>query len=153
MESDKGNHIKIQVYGVRPIIKLFWTHCGFHKCTFRLEDRDPVTEKKESSRPCVLPWRLFTIFLKPLRILSSLASSSGSIHFRSTEEQSTTSGFKNNPLASFETHTHTIRIRTTDCCKHQLTLWSMFSRISSMLPCCLIRSMALLGPIPLIVPQ
>lgn len=40
--------------------------------TFRLDDSDPQTEKKESSRPCVLPWRLLTIFLQPLRILSSL---------------------------------------------------------------------------------
>lgn len=33
------------------------------------------------------------------------------------------------------------------------TLRSMFSRISSMEPCCLMRSMARLGPIPLMVPQ
>lgn len=40
--------------------------------TFRLEERLPVTVKKESRRPWVLPCRLFTIFLQPLRILSSL---------------------------------------------------------------------------------
>lgn len=33
------------------------------------------------------------------------------------------------------------------------TLRSMLSRISSMEPCCLMRSMARLGPIPLMVPQ
>uniref|UniRef100_A0A3B5ACX7 Uncharacterized protein n=1 Tax=Stegastes partitus TaxID=144197 RepID=A0A3B5ACX7_9TELE len=71
--------------------------CSFPKCTFRLEDNDPVTEKKESSRPCVLPCRLFTIFLQPLRILSSLLDF---IHLNCFSEQSTTSGFKNKPLAS-----------------------------------------------------
>uniref|UniRef100_A0A3Q1AKP6 Uncharacterized protein n=1 Tax=Amphiprion ocellaris TaxID=80972 RepID=A0A3Q1AKP6_AMPOC len=134
-------------------------HCSFPKRTFRLEDKDPVTEKKESSRPCVLPCLLFTIFLQPLRILvdfvhlncfslhinSISPSSSGSVHFSSTEEQSTTSGFKNKPLASLYSQS------SGD--KRELTLGSMFSRISSMQPCCLIRSMALLGPIPLMVPQ
>uniref|UniRef100_A0A8C2XNA8 Uncharacterized protein n=1 Tax=Cyclopterus lumpus TaxID=8103 RepID=A0A8C2XNA8_CYCLU len=115
--------------------------CSYSKRTLRLEDRDPVMEKKESSRPCVLPCRLFKIFLQPLRILSSLRthtqinqcipSSSGSLHFNSTVEQSTTSS---SGAGCF-------------CMK------SMFSRISSMQPCCLIRSMALLGPIPLMVPQ
>uniref|UniRef100_A0A671ULE3 Uncharacterized protein n=1 Tax=Sparus aurata TaxID=8175 RepID=A0A671ULE3_SPAAU len=99
----------------------------------------------------VLPCRLFKIFLQPLRILSSLllmvhlncfsshmnlisASSSGSLHFNSTEEQSTTSGFRNKPLASLYSQ-------------------SSGAGISSMQPCCLIRSMALFGPIPLMVPQ
>lgn len=56
--------------------------------------------------------------------------SSGSLHFSSTEEQSTTSGFKNKLLASLysqpsgtgcfymkarHTHTHTHRIRTKPC--------------------------------------
>lgn len=110
-----------------------------------------MTVKKESSRPCVLPCRLFRIFLQPLRILSSLQteskerfashprggdvgfvqqhchlmakrmhdrllaidlncfslhmnwmspSSSGSPHFSSSVEQSTTSGSRNKPLAS-----------------------------------------------------
>uniref|UniRef100_A0A8C4DWG3 Uncharacterized protein n=1 Tax=Dicentrarchus labrax TaxID=13489 RepID=A0A8C4DWG3_DICLA len=111
---------------------------------------DPVIVKKESSRPCVLPCRLFIIFLQPLRILSSLlmvhlncfslhmnwisASSSGSLHFNSTVEQSTTSGFRNNLLASLYSQ-------------------SSGEGISSMQPCCLIRSMALLGPIPLMVAQ
>uniref|UniRef100_A0A8C5GNL4 Uncharacterized protein n=1 Tax=Gouania willdenowi TaxID=441366 RepID=A0A8C5GNL4_GOUWI len=121
----------------------------------RKTDSDPVTEKKESSRPCVLPCRLFIIFLHPLRILSSYLncfsahinwispSSSGSLHFKSTEVQSTTSGSKNNFRASLYSQSS----------GGGLTLVSMFSRISSMLPCCLIRSMALLGPMPLMVPQ
>uniref|UniRef100_A0A3P9GZW7 Uncharacterized protein n=1 Tax=Oryzias latipes TaxID=8090 RepID=A0A3P9GZW7_ORYLA len=114
---------------------------------------EPVTVKKESSLPCVLPCLLFTIFLQPLRILSSLVckklfhlncfslhinwtrpSSSGSFHFSSTEEQSTTSGFRNRPLASLYSQ-------------------SSGAEISSMQPCCRIRSTALLGPIPLMVPQ
>uniref|UniRef100_A0A8C4SIT2 Uncharacterized protein n=1 Tax=Erpetoichthys calabaricus TaxID=27687 RepID=A0A8C4SIT2_ERPCA len=68
--------------------------------TFRFtDDRDPVTLKKLSSRPCVLPWRLLLIFLVPFRIRSSPASS-GSFHFKSTESISTTSGDKNNCRAS-----------------------------------------------------
>uniref|UniRef100_A0A3Q0SVN3 Uncharacterized protein n=1 Tax=Amphilophus citrinellus TaxID=61819 RepID=A0A3Q0SVN3_AMPCI len=137
--------------GVAPVFCFFFAdpltsgniaqHCS--RRTFLLDDRDPVTLKNESRRPCVLPCLLFTIFLQPLRILSSLQhlvhlncfsshmnwispSSSGSLHFSSTVEQSTTSGLKNRPLASL---------------------------ISSMLPCCLMRSMALFGPIPLMVPQ
>uniref|UniRef100_A0A673B7B3 Uncharacterized protein n=1 Tax=Sphaeramia orbicularis TaxID=375764 RepID=A0A673B7B3_9TELE len=145
-------------FSLAPLINLYLHF------TFRLEDRDPVTVKKESSRPCVLPWRLFMIFLKPLRILSSLQqlmfhlncfslhmnwtspSSSGSFHFRSTVEQSTTSGLVNKPLASLYS-------QSSGAGSYGRTLESIFSRISSMLPCCLIRSMALLGPIPLMVPQ
>uniref|UniRef100_A0A3Q3Q1T4 Uncharacterized protein n=1 Tax=Monopterus albus TaxID=43700 RepID=A0A3Q3Q1T4_MONAL len=124
------------------------------KCTFRLVDRDPVTVKKESSRPCVLPCLLFTIFLQPLRILVLMLhlncfslhmnwirpSSSGSLHFSSTEEQSTTSGIRNKVLASLYSQSS-----GAGC--------FLFFRISSMQPCCLIRSMALLGPMPLMVPQ
>uniref|UniRef100_A0A3B3I6L4 Uncharacterized protein n=1 Tax=Oryzias latipes TaxID=8090 RepID=A0A3B3I6L4_ORYLA len=141
--------------GVAPVFCFFFAGpFDFWLRTFRLEDRDPVTVKKESSLPCVLPCLLFTIFLQPLRILSSLhcakklfhlncfslhmnwtrPSSSGSFHFSSTEEQSTTSGFRNRPLASLYSQ-------------------SSGAEISSMQPCCRIRSTALLGPIPLMVPQ
>lgn len=101
------------------------------------------------------------------------ASSSGSLHFNSTVEQSTTSGFMNKPLASLysqssgagcfcrktsKTYTNNqdqtpLMAEFLNCSRHQLTLGSMLSRISSMQPCCLIRSMALFGPIPLMVPQ
>uniref|UniRef100_A0A8C1NLY4 Uncharacterized protein n=1 Tax=Cyprinus carpio TaxID=7962 RepID=A0A8C1NLY4_CYPCA len=102
-----------------------------------------VTVKNVSSLPWVLPCLLFMIFLQPLRIRSSLAthkfntpSSSGSFHFRSTEGPSITSGSKKR------------------CKKNKKrTFGSIFSRISSIEPCCLMRSMALLGPIPFIVPQ
>uniref|UniRef100_A0A3Q3MXP5 Uncharacterized protein n=1 Tax=Mastacembelus armatus TaxID=205130 RepID=A0A3Q3MXP5_9TELE len=127
------------------------SYIGQKKFTFRLVDKDPVTLKKESSRPCVLPCLLFIIFLQPLLIVHlncfSLhmnwisPSSSGSLHFSSTDEQSTTSGFKNKLLASLYNQSS------------GLTLGSMFSRISSMQPCCLIKSMARLGPTPLMVPQ
>lgn len=100
-------------------------------------------------------------------------SSSGSLHFNSKVEQSTTSGFKNKPRASLysqssgggyfcmkadKTHTQSSELgplffNFTDCSKNGRTFRSMFSRISSMVPCCLIRSMALLGPIPLMLPQ
>uniref|UniRef100_A0AAZ3R4Q6 Uncharacterized protein n=1 Tax=Oncorhynchus tshawytscha TaxID=74940 RepID=A0AAZ3R4Q6_ONCTS len=69
------------------------------------------------------------------------ASSLGSLHLRSTVEQSTTSGCRNSPLASLYSQSS------------GAGYGSMFSRISSMEPCCLIKSMALLGLIPLIVPQ
>uniref|UniRef100_A0A3P9LSC5 Uncharacterized protein n=1 Tax=Oryzias latipes TaxID=8090 RepID=A0A3P9LSC5_ORYLA len=144
--------------GVAPVFCFFFAGPFMDIClhTFRLEDRDPVTVKKESSLPCVLPCLLFTIFLQPLRILSSLVckklfhlncfslhmnwtrpSSSGSFHFSSTEEQSTTSGFRNRPLASLYSQSSGGRAKL----------------ISSMQPCCRIRSTALLGPIPLMVPQ
>uniref|UniRef100_A0A3Q2WR25 Uncharacterized protein n=1 Tax=Haplochromis burtoni TaxID=8153 RepID=A0A3Q2WR25_HAPBU len=156
--------------GVAPVFCFFFadplisgTHTQYHSfltCTFRLDDRDPVTVKKESKRPCVLPCLLFTIFLQPLRILSSLQylvhlncfsshmnwispSSSGSFHFSSTVEQSTTSGFKNKPLASLYSQSSGAGCF---CIKTSIA-------ISSMLPCCLMRSIALFGPIPLIVPQ
>uniref|UniRef100_A0A3B5QPA4 Uncharacterized protein n=1 Tax=Xiphophorus maculatus TaxID=8083 RepID=A0A3B5QPA4_XIPMA len=122
-------------------------------------ESEPVTEKKESSLPCVLPCLLFIIFLQPLRILMILhsahlncfslhmnwirASSSGSLHFRSTVEESTTSGFKNKFLASLYSQSS-----GAGCfCK------KVNKTISSMEPCCRIRSMARLGPIPLMVPQ
>uniref|UniRef100_A0A3Q2XHT5 Uncharacterized protein n=1 Tax=Hippocampus comes TaxID=109280 RepID=A0A3Q2XHT5_HIPCM len=66
--------------------------------------------------------------------------SSGSFHLSSTAEQSTTSGLRKSSRASLYS-------------QFSLTFGSMFSRISSMLPCCLIRSMARLGPMPLMVPQ
>uniref|UniRef100_A0A4W5K5T4 Uncharacterized protein n=1 Tax=Hucho hucho TaxID=62062 RepID=A0A4W5K5T4_9TELE len=116
-----------------------------------LSSIDPVMVKKVSSRPCVLPCRLFRIFLQPflMRHLNCFsahmnwmrASSSGSLHLRSTVEQSTTSGCRNSPLASLYSQSS------------GAGYGSMFSRISSMEPCCLIKSMALLGPIPLMVPQ
>uniref|UniRef100_A0A8C5BRZ7 Uncharacterized protein n=1 Tax=Gadus morhua TaxID=8049 RepID=A0A8C5BRZ7_GADMO len=118
-------------------------------CTW--EDSDPVTLKKESNLPWVLPCLLFDIFLQPLRILSSLAylncfsvhmnwmrsSSEGSFHLRSTVAQSTTSGARKRRRASLNSQSS----------------GGGLSRISSMEPCCLMRSMARLGPIPLMVPQ
>uniref|UniRef100_A0A3B5K5T6 Uncharacterized protein n=1 Tax=Takifugu rubripes TaxID=31033 RepID=A0A3B5K5T6_TAKRU len=92
----------------------------------RLTPTSPVTVKKESSRPCVLPCLLFTIFLQPLL------------------EQSTTSGFTNKPRASLNSQSSG---EGYFCRRIQKT------RADPSLPCCLIRSMALLGPIPLIVPQ
>uniref|UniRef100_A0A8C5TAC9 Uncharacterized protein n=1 Tax=Malurus cyaneus samueli TaxID=2593467 RepID=A0A8C5TAC9_9PASS len=67
------------------------------------EVMDPVTLKKSSSRPWVLPWRLLLSLLTPFRMRSSLncfsphmnctsCSSSGSLHFSSTASGSITSG-------------------------------------------------------------
>lgn len=66
------------------------------------EEREPVTLKKSSRRPWVLPWRLLLSRLTPLRIRSSencfsphmnLTSSSsfGSLHFSSTKRPSSSS--------------------------------------------------------------
>uniref|UniRef100_A0A3B3VXR2 Uncharacterized protein n=1 Tax=Poecilia latipinna TaxID=48699 RepID=A0A3B3VXR2_9TELE len=144
--------------GVAPVFCFFFADplwSAVH--TFLFEESEPVTEKKESSLPCVLPCLLFIIFLQPLRILLHSAhlncfslhmnwiraSSSGSLHFRSTVEESTTSGFKNKFLASLYSQSS-----GAGCfCK------KVNKTISSMEPCCRIRSMARLGPIPLIVPQ
>uniref|UniRef100_A0A3B3DNF1 Uncharacterized protein n=1 Tax=Oryzias melastigma TaxID=30732 RepID=A0A3B3DNF1_ORYME len=111
-----------------------------------VSDRDPVTVKKESSRPCVLPslkgpeimllhLNCFSLHMNWIR-----PSSSGSLHFSSTEEQSTTSGFRNRPLASLYSQS------SGDGASKR-------AEISSMQPCCRIKSTALLGPIPLMVPQ
>uniref|UniRef100_A0A8C0YFZ9 Uncharacterized protein n=1 Tax=Cyprinus carpio carpio TaxID=630221 RepID=A0A8C0YFZ9_CYPCA len=117
--------------------------------TLRLEEIDPVTVKNVSNLPWVLPCLLFMIFLQPLRIRSSLTthkfntsekhilllpSSSGSFHFRSTVASFMTSGSKKRLRASLYSQ-------------------SSGAGISSIEPCCLMRSMALLGPIPFIVPQ
>uniref|UniRef100_A0A672J0K6 Uncharacterized protein n=1 Tax=Salarias fasciatus TaxID=181472 RepID=A0A672J0K6_SALFA len=76
--------------------------------TFRLEDRDPVTVKNESSRPCVLPCLLFLVepaLRSHLNCFSAhmnwiRPSSSGSCHFSSTDPQSTTSGSRKRRRAS-----------------------------------------------------
>uniref|UniRef100_A0A671DRJ1 Uncharacterized protein n=1 Tax=Rhinolophus ferrumequinum TaxID=59479 RepID=A0A671DRJ1_RHIFE len=118
------------------------------------EEREPVTLKKSSRRPWVLPWRLLLSRLTPLRIRSSencfsphmnLTSSSsfGSLHFSSTDSGSSTSGSRKSCWAS---------------------LWSQFSgtgyllgssrrTISSMLLCFWMRSTARLGPMPRILSQ
>uniref|UniRef100_A0A8D0EGE4 Uncharacterized protein n=1 Tax=Strix occidentalis caurina TaxID=311401 RepID=A0A8D0EGE4_STROC len=75
------------------------------------EVMEPVTLKKSSSRPCVLPCRLLLSLLTPLRILSSLncfsphmnwtsSSSFGSVHFSSTVSGLTTSGSRKSFWAS-----------------------------------------------------
>lgn len=194
--------------------------CGWF--TFRLEERLPVTVKKESSRPCVLPCRLFRIFLQPFRILSSLQKESrtnllltheremsgfratavppsgqtrprqavrdvpellfvaheldepvliglaplelqrGAVDHVRLQEQ--TSGFLVQPVLwrgvflhdggekKIQSQTET-SVRPPQRSGNLRTLRSMLSRISSMEPCCLMRSMARLGPIPLMVPQ
>uniref|UniRef100_A0A3Q1J0P1 Uncharacterized protein n=1 Tax=Anabas testudineus TaxID=64144 RepID=A0A3Q1J0P1_ANATE len=104
--------------GVPPVFFFFiadplTSEIFFSKCTFRLEDKDPVTVKKESSRPCVS----YPVLWSRMLLHECLVN------------------WFNYTIAG------------------SLTLESMFSRISSIQPCCLIRSMALLGPIPLMVPQ
>uniref|UniRef100_A0AAY4B9Y9 Uncharacterized protein n=1 Tax=Denticeps clupeoides TaxID=299321 RepID=A0AAY4B9Y9_9TELE len=104
--------------------------------TLRLDDRDPVTVKNVSSLPWVLPLNCtahLNCFSEHMNWMRP--SSSGSFHLRSTVVQSTTSGFRKRPRASLKSQS------------------SGLSRISSILPCSLIRSIALLGPIPLMVPQ
>uniref|UniRef100_A0A667I9S5 Uncharacterized protein n=1 Tax=Lynx canadensis TaxID=61383 RepID=A0A667I9S5_LYNCA len=118
------------------------------------EESEPVTLKKSSRRPWVLPWRLLLSRLTPLRIRSSencfsphmnLTSSSsfGSLHFSSTDSGSSTSGSRKSCWAS---------------------LWSQFSgteyllgssrrTISSMLLCFWMRSTARLGPMPRMLSQ
>uniref|UniRef100_A0A0E9WKT5 Uncharacterized protein n=1 Tax=Anguilla anguilla TaxID=7936 RepID=A0A0E9WKT5_ANGAN len=94
------------------------------------------------------------IFLQPFRMRSSLncfsahmnwisPASSGSFHLSSREVQSTTSGSRKRERASLNSQSSGVGCLAA----------SMFSKISSMEPCCFMRSMALLGPIPLIVPQ
>uniref|UniRef100_A0A7M4ESW9 Uncharacterized protein n=1 Tax=Crocodylus porosus TaxID=8502 RepID=A0A7M4ESW9_CROPO len=102
----------------------------------------------------LLPWRLLLNLLIPLRIRSSLncfsphinwtrPSSSGSPHFNSTASGSTTSGCKKRCWASL-------------CSQFSGTgyfLVSMCSMIFSMVLCCLMSSMARLGPIPRMLSQ
>uniref|UniRef100_A0A8C6ZNI7 Uncharacterized protein n=1 Tax=Nothoprocta perdicaria TaxID=30464 RepID=A0A8C6ZNI7_NOTPE len=80
--------------------------------SLRLADvMEPVTLKKSSRRPWVLPCRLLLNLLMPLRIRSSLncfsphmnltsSSSFGSVHFSSTASGSTTSGSRKSFWAS-----------------------------------------------------
>uniref|UniRef100_A0A8C4UHV1 Uncharacterized protein n=1 Tax=Falco tinnunculus TaxID=100819 RepID=A0A8C4UHV1_FALTI len=108
--------------------------------SLRLADvMEPVTLKKSSSRPCVLPCRLLLSLLTPLRIRSSLncfsphmnwtsCSSFGSVHFSSTASGLTTSGSKKSFWAS---------------------LCNQFSGIL----CSLMSSTARLGPMPRMLSQ
>uniref|UniRef100_A0A3B3S4E7 Uncharacterized protein n=1 Tax=Paramormyrops kingsleyae TaxID=1676925 RepID=A0A3B3S4E7_9TELE len=110
---------------------------GMRAVTLRLDDREPVTVKK--------PLRMRSSLVTHLNCLSAhmnwtSPSSSGSFHFNSTELQSITSGSRNSPRASLYSQSS-----GTGC------FWSR--GISSIELCCLMRSMALLGPIPLMVPQ
>uniref|UniRef100_A0A2I3SU49 Uncharacterized protein n=2 Tax=Pan TaxID=9596 RepID=A0A2I3SU49_PANTR len=112
------------------------------------EESEPVTLKKSSRRPWVLPWRLLLSLLTPLRIRSSencfsphmnliSSSSFGSLHFSSTDSGSSTSGSKKS-------------------CQFSGTgylLGSSRRTISSMLLCFWMRSTARLGPIPRILSQ
>lgn len=72
VQISTGNHGKA-AKKTKSALGRCWSRGWF---TFRLEERLPVTVKKESSRPCVLPCRLFRIFLQPFRILSSLQTES-----------------------------------------------------------------------------
>uniref|UniRef100_A0A8C1ZQH6 Uncharacterized protein n=1 Tax=Cyprinus carpio TaxID=7962 RepID=A0A8C1ZQH6_CYPCA len=100
-------------------------------CFFLADPFFSVTVKNVSSLPWVLPCLLFMIFLQPDLVALYLNCS---FHFRSTEGPSITSGSKKRVRASLYSQ-------------------SSGAGISSIEPCCLMRSMALLGPIPFIVPQ
>uniref|UniRef100_A0A673GLZ9 Uncharacterized protein n=1 Tax=Sinocyclocheilus rhinocerous TaxID=307959 RepID=A0A673GLZ9_9TELE len=116
--------------------------CFFLADPFISEEIDPVTVKNVSSLPWVLPCLLFMIFLQPDLVALYLNCS---FHFRSTEGPSMTSGSKKRLRASLYSQSSGAGCF---CNKKQEII-----TISSIEPCCLMRSMALLGPIPFIVPQ
>uniref|UniRef100_A0A8D0H1D0 Uncharacterized protein n=1 Tax=Sphenodon punctatus TaxID=8508 RepID=A0A8D0H1D0_SPHPU len=118
------------------------------------EVMEPVTLKKSSSRPWALPWRLLLSLLIPLRIRSSLncfsshmkrmsPSSSGSPHFSSTSSEPTTSGSRKSCRASLK----------SQFSGRGYFLESICCVIFSMLLCCLMSSMARLGPMPRMLSQ
>uniref|UniRef100_A0A8V0ZUB5 Secreted protein n=1 Tax=Gallus gallus TaxID=9031 RepID=A0A8V0ZUB5_CHICK len=123
--------------------------------SLRLADvMEPVTLKKSSSRPCVLPWRLLLSLLTPLRMRSSLncfsphmnctsSSSFGSVHFSSTSSGLMTSGSRKSFWASL----------CNQFSGKGYFLVSMCWMISSMVLCCLMSSTARLGPMPRMLSQ
>uniref|UniRef100_A0A8D2MDP7 Uncharacterized protein n=1 Tax=Zonotrichia albicollis TaxID=44394 RepID=A0A8D2MDP7_ZONAL len=138
-----------------PLLLAFFLAPPLGSGSLRLaEVMEPVTLKKSSSRPWVLPWRLLLSLLMPLRMRSSLncfsphmnctsCSSSGSLHFSSTASGSITSGSRKSFCASLcSQFSGRGYFLVSSCCT-----------ILSMDLCSRMSSTARFGPMPRMLPQ